>query len=84
MDPMRRRPYYFNSDTSEVVWQRPEELRGISLGISGSAPPPPKGAPTAAAPTPQGAAAEASQKAAEYAALEKEWVVRTPAIPTTT
>jgi hypothetical protein len=77
MDPMRRRPYYFNESTLEVVWQRPEELRGASLGISASAPPPPPHAPTAAPATPQGAAQEASQKAAEYATLEREWVEHT-------
>jgi hypothetical protein len=77
MDPMRRRPYYFNESTLEVSWQRPDELRGVPLTISASAPPPPRYAPTAAPPSPQAAAAEASQKAAEYAALEREWVEMT-------
>ena len=84
MDPMRRRPYYFNESTLEVAWQRPDELRGVSLAISASAPPPPPYAPTAAPPTPQGAAAEASQKAAEYAALEREWVEHTEVSETET
>ena len=66
MDPVRRRPYYFNGVSHEVVWQRPDALKGASLSISAAAPPPPPFAPTAASPT-----LEAQR--AEWTALEREW-----------
>ena len=74
--------------TGEVVWQRPSELLGVTIGITipgPGVPPPPKTAPTAFAAAHGGAsegddtgaaAGPTAAQRSEWAELEREWVAQ--------